>query len=57
VEAEAESLTVDDFAVDERTGRVTACPAGRQPLSCSHDATTATTRIEMGATRLAATLA
>lgn len=53
VEAEAESLTADDFAVDERTGTVTACPAGHRPVSCSHDATTATMRIEMAASACA----
>lgn len=53
VEGEAQSLTVDDFAVDERTGTATACPAGHRPVSCSHDATTATTRIEMAASACA----
>jgi hypothetical protein len=47
--SDLEALTVDDFAVDERTGTVDACPAGHQPLSCSYDAATATTRIEMPA--------
>jgi hypothetical protein len=28
-----EKLTIDDFAVDERTGKVTACPSGRIPLT------------------------
>jgi len=27
-----EKLTIDDFAVDERTGKVGACPSGRIPL-------------------------
>jgi len=44
-----EALTVDDFAWDERTGTVTACPAGHQPTSCSHDAETTMTRVEMSA--------
>jgi hypothetical protein len=45
-----EALTVDDFAWDERTGTVTACPAGHRPISCSHDAETTMTRVEMSAT-------
>ena len=48
-EADPEALTVDDFAWDERTGTIDACPAGHRPTSCSHDAETATTRIEMPA--------
>jgi Transposase DDE domain len=44
-----EALTVDDFAWDERTGTVTACPAGHPPSSCSHDAETTKTRVEMSA--------
>jgi hypothetical protein len=28
-----EKLTIDDFAVDERTGKVTVCPSGRIPLT------------------------
>jgi Transposase DDE domain len=27
-----EKLTIDDFSVDERTGKVGACPSGRMPL-------------------------
>jgi Transposase DDE domain len=42
-----EAFSVDDFAWDERTGLIDACPAGHKPTSCSHDAVTATTRIEM----------
>ncbi len=45
-----EPLTIDDFAVDERTGRVTACPAGRIPLETIHDPKTGTTTVAMGAT-------
>jgi Transposase DDE domain len=30
--ATMEKLTIDDFSVDERTGRVGACPSGRIPL-------------------------
>ena len=48
-EADPEALTVDDFALDERTGTIDACPAGHQPTSCTRDAATATTRIEMPA--------
>lgn len=40
-------LTIDDFAVDERTGRVDACPAGRMPLQVVHDPATTTTTIHM----------
>jgi hypothetical protein len=28
-----EKLTIDDFSVDERTGKVAACPSGRIPLN------------------------
>ena len=45
----AEALTVDDFALDERTGTIDACPAGHRPTSCSRDAETSTTRVEMPA--------
>ena len=41
------ALSVDDFAFDERTGTIGACPAGHRPTSCSRDAATTTTRIEM----------
>jgi hypothetical protein len=44
-----ELLTIDDFAVDERTGRVTACPSGRIPLETIHDAKADTTTLEMAA--------
>ena len=43
-------LTIDDFAVDERTGKVTACPTGRVPLETIRDAKAGTTTIEMRAT-------
>lgn len=52
-EADPEALTVDDFAWDERTGTIDACPAGHRPTSCAHDATTATTRVEMPASACA----
>ncbi len=40
-------LTIDDFAVDERTGKVEACPAGRVPLQVVRDEETSTTTIHM----------
>ena len=43
------ALSIDDFAVDERTGEVTACPAGRVPLQTIHDNATGKTTIEMPA--------
>ena len=46
-ECSPDALSVDDFAWDERTGAISACPAGHRPTSCARDATTATTRIEM----------
>ncbi|HKG25526.1 MAG TPA: transposase [Thermomicrobiales bacterium] len=52
-EADAEALTIDDFALDERTGTITACPAGHQPTSCSRKTETASTRIEMPASACA----
>lgn len=48
-ESDPEALSVDDFAWDERTGTISACPAGHNPTSCARDAETATTRIEMPA--------
>jgi hypothetical protein len=42
-----EKLTIDDFAVDERTGKVEACPSGRIPLQVVYDAATKTTTIHM----------
>jgi hypothetical protein len=53
-ESTAETLTADDFAVDERTGVVDACPAGHRPTSCSRDAETTRTRVEMPASACAA---
>ena len=43
-------LTINDFAMDERTGKVTACPSGRVPLEMIRDAKAGTTTIEMRAT-------
>jgi hypothetical protein len=51
--ADPEALSVDDFALDERTGMIDACPAGHEPESCSHDAATARTRVEMPASACA----
>ena len=53
-ESTPEALTVDDFAWDERTGVVDACPAGHRPTSCSRDAETTRTRVEMPASACAA---
>jgi Transposase DDE domain len=52
-ESTAETLTADDFAVDERTGVVDACPAGHPPTSSSRDAETTKTRVEMPASACA----
>jgi hypothetical protein len=46
-EAAMEPLTIDDFAIDERTGKATACPTGRIPLQTIYDDKTGTTTIEM----------
>jgi hypothetical protein len=48
-ENDPQRLTIDDFAVDERTGIVEACPAGHQPLSCTRDQESGTTKVEMAA--------
>jgi Transposase DDE domain len=45
----SETLTLDDFALDERTNVINACPQGHTPLSSTHDKTTSTTRLEMPA--------
>lgn len=42
-----EPLSIDDFAIDERTGKVNACPSGKIPLKVICDKATATTTIEM----------
>lgn len=47
--SDPDALTVDDFAWDERTGRVEACPSGEVPVSFERDAAAGTTRIEMPA--------
>jgi len=46
-EIDPAALTLDDFAVDERTGRVEACPQGHTPLVVERDKEAGTTRIEM----------
>jgi hypothetical protein len=40
-------LTIDDFAHDERTGRVGACPTGRVPLQTVYDEASDTTTVHM----------
>jgi hypothetical protein len=52
--ADPAALTVDDFAWDERSGTIDACPAGHRPTAAAHDAATATTRVEMPASACAA---
>jgi hypothetical protein len=49
VETNPERLTIDDFAHDERTGKVGACPTGRIPLQTVHDADTDMTTVHMAA--------
>jgi Transposase DDE domain len=46
-EIDPAALMLDDFAVDERTGRVEACPQGHTPLVVERDKEAGTTRIEM----------
>jgi hypothetical protein len=48
-EADARALTVDDFAFDERTGTVEACPSGCIPLDVKRDADAGLTLVEMPA--------
>ena len=38
-----EPLSIDDFAIDERTGKVGSCPSGRIPLRVIRDEATGTT--------------
>jgi len=49
-----DALTLDDFAIDERTGTVEACPAGHQPLAVYRDAAAGLTIVEMPAERCTA---
>jgi Transposase DDE domain len=46
-ESDPAALTIDDFAVDERTGHVDACPRGHIPSVVERDQEAGTTRIEM----------
>jgi hypothetical protein len=46
-ESDPAALTIDDFAVDERTGHVDACPRGHVPRVVERDQEAGTTRIEM----------
>jgi hypothetical protein len=48
-EVGAEELTLDDFAHNEVTGSVDACPAGGSPLRVTRDEATQTTTVEMSA--------
>jgi hypothetical protein len=47
--SDPEALTLDDFAVDERTGRAEACPQGHTPILVERNEEAGTTRIEMAA--------
>lgn len=44
-----DALTADDFALDERTGVISACPAGHEPLSCTRDEALGKIKVEMAA--------
>jgi hypothetical protein len=46
-EIDPAALTLDDFAVDERTGQVETCPRGYTPLVVVRDEEAGTTHIEM----------
>jgi hypothetical protein len=52
-EGRREALSIDDFAVDERTGVLEVCPAGHPPQSVAYDAAAGTTTVEMPATACA----
>ena len=43
------ALTIDDFALDERTGQVDACPQSHAPLRVQRDAEAGRTVVEMSA--------
>jgi hypothetical protein len=45
-----EALSIDDFALDEQSGLVTACPANHEPVASEYDPESETTRVEMPAT-------
>jgi hypothetical protein len=53
-ETNDDALSIDDFAVDERTGIVDACPAGVVPSSVQRDAQAGLTIVEMPAENCAA---
>jgi hypothetical protein len=44
-----ETLTIDDFVIDEATETIECCPAGHAPISSVHDAERGRTRTEMPA--------
>ena len=46
-ENDPEALTVDDFAYNEETGVVDACPAGHKPVKSERMAESSKTRVEM----------
>jgi hypothetical protein len=48
-----DALTLDDFAVDERTGQVEVCPRGHTPLVVVRDEAAGTTHLEMAASACA----
>ena len=52
-EVAPESLTLDDFAHNEVTGSVEACPASHSPLQVTRDEATQTTVVEMSASMCA----
>ena len=47
--ANPDALTVDDFAIDERTGHVDACPQSHVPVRVERDAESGRTLVEMPA--------
>ena len=46
---EPDALTIDDFAMDEKTGSVERCPAGNEPVSSERDDEKGMTTTEMPA--------
>ena len=52
-QVDPQDLTLDDFAHQEVTGTVEACPASHAPLSVTRDETTHTTVVEMSADQCA----
>jgi hypothetical protein len=48
-ESDPEALTIDDFALDERTGVIDACPAGHRPVSVTREEESGATKVEMPA--------